>query len=310
MWIYPGRGKIVGVLRGKTNMSLQLKLENELQHVSGTFGVAVKHLQTGESAAINADRLFQLASTFKVAVLAALYRDVEAGKQALEGRIQLKEEDYVPGSGVLKEFDVGVQVSVKDLATLMIIVSDNVATDRILKLIGTENVAAYVKELGLHHTFINYSCWELINLCVGLEPGPYSREVVDQIEQWKFDYNSIVFQEDPRNNVGTVTDMSRLIEMIAKKELISEAACDAMMEILFKQQVTGRLPYLLPAGTKVAHKTGDVDHVVNDVGVIYLPDDRGAFSVAVLSRDNRSLEEGERTIGRLARTAYDHFMNA
>ncbi|WP_312107995.1 serine hydrolase [Brevibacillus reuszeri] len=291
-------------------MSLEQKLLDVISDVSGTFGVAVKHLQTGEAASINGDQLFQLASTFKIPILAALYRDVEAGKLSLEDRIKITEEDMVPGSGVLQELHLGVEVTVKDLAMLMIIVSDNLATDQLLKLVGTDQVTAYMRELGLADVHIHHSCWDLLSLCVGMEPSAYSQQALNQIKAWQFDPSSIVFQADPRNNVGTPLDMAKLVEMIALKELISEQACDGMLDILFRQQFNSRLPYMLPGKAKVAHKTGTLSSVVNDVGVVYLPDNKGAFSIAVLSKDNPSMEEGERTIGRIARAAYDHFVNA
>lgn len=290
-------------------MSLQQKLMDVVRDVSGTFGVSVKHLQTGEAASMNGDQLFQLASTFKIPILAALYRDVEAGKVSLDQMIKITEEDMVPGSGVLKELHLGTEVTVKDLALLMIIVSDNLATDRLLRLVGTDRVAAYMRELGLEQTHIHHSCWDLLSLSVGMEPEAYSQEAFNRILAWQFDPNSIAFQADPRNNAATPHDMARLVEMIATNEIISEAACDGMLDILCRQQFNSRLPYLLPAKTKVAHKTGTLGDVVNDVGIVYLPEDKGAFSIAVLSKDNPTMEEGERTIGRIARAAYDHFMN-
>ncbi len=290
-------------------MQLQQKLEQVLGDVTGTFGVFVKHLQTGETASINGDRLFQLASVFKIPILATLYRDVEAGKLSLSQRIKITREDHVPGSGVLQELDLGVEVTVKDLAMLMIIVSDNLATDQLLKLVGTEQVMAFMRELGLEQTYIHHSCWDLLSLSVGMEPQPYSPEAWERITAWQFDKNSIVFQTDPRNNAATPADMSRLVEMIANKQVVSEAACDGMLDILFRQNFNSRLPYMLPAEAKVAHKTGSLGGVINDVGVVYLPEDKGSFAIAVLSQDNPTTEEGERTIGRLAKAAYDHFVN-
>lgn len=291
-------------------MSLEQKLLDITQGASGTFGVTVKHLQTGEAASINGNELFQLASTFKIPILATLYRDVEAGKLSLDDRFKVSEEDLVPGSGVLQELHLGVEVTVKDLAMLMIIVSDNLATDRLLKLVGTEQVTAYMRELGLENTHIHHSCWDLLSLCVGMEPQAYSREALNKILAWKFDPSSIVFQADPRNNAATPEDMAKLVELIAKKQIISEQACDGMLDILFRQQFNSRLPYMLPAKTKVAHKTGTLSDCVNDVGVIYLPEDKGSFAISVLSKNNPTMEEGERTIGRLARAAYDHFVGA
>ncbi|GED71593.1 beta-lactamase [Brevibacillus reuszeri] len=301
-------------------MSLQQKLEDLLRETRGTFGIAVKNLQTGEEASINADRLFQLASVFKIPILATLYRDVEAGKQTLEQRITITETDNVPGSTILASLDWGVELTMKDLAMLMIIVSDNVATDVLLKMIGVQNVDSYMKQLGLENTFINHSCWELLSLCVGMEPHPYSPEIYAQFFTREFDEENIVFKADKRGNVSTATEMSRLVEMIANEQLLTKTSTDGMMDILGRQQFKNRLPQLLPSQAKVAHKTGTlppgftisenttIGSIVNDVGIVYMPKDKGAFTIAVLSQGNPSVADGERMIARIARTAYDHFM--
>jgi beta-lactamase class A len=295
-------------------MNLQQKLEAVTVDVPSTFGVAVQHLRTGESASINETRLFQMASTFKVPILAALFRDVEAGKLTLDKRVRIDEEHYVPGSGVLQELDFGIEVTIRDLATLMIILSDNVATDLVLELVGTDNVADYMKQLGFEHTFIHYSCWDLICLSLGMELQPHSLEAVDKFRAMtfdadSFDADSIVFQEDPRNNAATAADLNRLMAMIFNYELQSGEACEAMLEIMCKQQHRSRIPYLLPEGTKVANKTGTISDVINDIGIVYLPEDKGAFAISVLSKGNPSLQTGESAIALLARTAFDHFMN-
>lgn len=293
-------------------MSLQDKLESIVREVPGTFGVAVKHLQTGEEARLNENQLFQLASTFKVPILATLFRDVEAGKLRLDQRVRLKWSDRVPGSGVLQELDPGAEVSVKDLAMLMIIVSDNYGTDQVLELVGIENVNEYMKELGLRNTFIHHNCWQLLTRCVGIEqPAPsaeayveYNRREDDDL----FDTAHSILEATEENNSSTPLEMNRLLEMIAKKEIISAAACDAMLDIMMKQQFRNRIPFLLPYQAKVACKTGTIGSVVNDVGIVYMPKERGAFAISVLSHGNASTIDGAQTIARLSKAAYDHFM--
>jgi len=293
-------------------MSLQDRLEEVIQDARGTFGVYVKHLETGESAAINENRFFQAASVFKIPILAALYRDVKVGKVSLQERIRLEEVDLVNGSGIFKELIPGIDVTIKNLATMMIIVSDNVGTDKILNIVGKENVNQYMKEVGLNNTYIRFSCWELLCSCVGLPPQRFSLELYNDINRrfknGEIDYNSIVFQESIENNVTTAFDMALLLEKIANKQLISEKACDEMFEILEKQQFRNRIPYLLPATTVVAHKTGTVASVVNDAGIVQLPDNKGRFIITVFSIGNKTEAEGARKIAELSRAAYDHFL--
>src|SRR4051794_34301562 len=116
----------------QTIQTMQEQIEGILQTVSGTFGVAIKHLQTGQEVAINGQRRFQLASVFKLPILATLFKEVEENHITLSDRVKLTKQERVPGSGVLKELDEGTDLSIKDLAVLMIIFSDNMATDKLL----------------------------------------------------------------------------------------------------------------------------------------------------------------------------------
>ncbi|WP_231630098.1 serine hydrolase [Lysinibacillus sp. ZYM-1] len=294
-------------------MGLQERLEEIIQEATGTFGVYVKHLESGETAAINENRLFQAASVFKIPILATLYRDVEVGRVELKERIRLKEEDFVNGSGIFKELIPGVDVTIKNLATMMIIVSDNVGTDKLLNILGKENVNLFMKEIGLCNTYIHFSCWELLCACVGLPPQSFSLdtyyEVNRRFKNGEIDYNSIVFQESHENNVTTAADMAALLEKIANKQLISDKACEDMFEILAKQQFRHRIPYLLPQNTVVAHKTGTIASVVNDSGIVQLPDNKGNFIISVFSIGNKTEAEGASIISKLSRVTYHHFLN-
>ncbi|SIS13081.1 beta-lactamase class A [Peribacillus simplex] len=294
-------------------MGLQDRLEEVIQDATGTFGVYVKHLESGETAAINENRFFQAASVFKIPILAALYRDVEIGKVRLQERIRLEEVDLVNGSGIFKELIPGIDVTIKNLATMMIIVSDNVGTDKLLNILGKENVNQFMKEVGLNNTYIRFSCWELLCACVGIPPQSFSLGVYNDLnlrfKKGEIDHNSIVFKESIANNVTTASDMALLLERIAYKQLISEKACDDMFEILAKQQFRSRIPYLLPQNTVVAHKTGTIASVVNDSGIVQLPDNKGRFIITAFSIGNKTEAEGAGIISELARVAYNHFLN-
>lgn len=294
-------------------MSLQEKLEAVLAESSATFGVLVKHLDTQEEARINADRYFQMASTFKVPILATLFRDVEAGRLSLTDRVRLTEDDLVSGSGVLKEFLPGAEVSVRDMAMLMIIVSDNLGTDKVLELVGKERVEAFMRELGLEGISIKFSCWELLSIGAGLAGEKKGRQGFDRLNrqfvETGFDPDNLIFQPIPENNVATPADMGKLLELIATGQLVSAEACDGILDIMKRQQLRNRIPYLLPDQTIVATKSGTVGNVVNDVGIVYLPDGRGAFIIAAFSQGNPAVKAGEQVIARLAQTAYEHFVS-
>src|SRR5690625_3124815 len=111
-------------------MRLQDEFNHILASVAGTYGAYVKHMQKSEEAHINENEPFQLASCFKIPVLVALFKEVHEGTVDLDTRIQLRPEHRRTDSGVLEALEPGVEISLRDVATLMINMSDNVATDR------------------------------------------------------------------------------------------------------------------------------------------------------------------------------------
>ena len=286
-------------------MKWQQAIDAVLRDASGEFGVAAVHLESGETAGHRQDELFQLASVFKIPILVTVMREVEAGRIRLDQRVTLKEEERVPGSGILQELDPGAVLTVKDLAMLMTIVSDNYATDMVISLIGLENVERHMHELGLESFSLPQTCWQLLNRCVGMnEPAPSPAGFAEYNRREETEEYEILFdvgEPTRENNVATPGDLNRLLTMVATKQILSERSCDQILDILLRQQYNSRLPLLLPKGTKVAHKTGTVNGVVNDAGIIYLPGGKGTIVMSVLSRKVEEKQQAERTIAELAR---------
>lgn len=293
-------------------MELQQKIESYINDVDATFGIYIKHLQTGEEVNVNSERLFQMASVFKVPILATLYDLIYQGKIDEHERIKILEEDLVPGSGVIQELEPGVELTIKDLAMLMIIVSDNLATDKLLHMIGAKNVENKMREIGIENIYIEHSCWDLLRLSAGLPEKPHSKEfsdeIIDRLIMGEVDWDSIVFKEDPRNNVSTPKDMCLLLEKIAKNEFVSEACCEDIRNIMFRQQYKQRIGGLLPRGTKVASKTGSLGTMFNDAGIVYLPDGKGEYVMTVFSIGHDLDYQGNEPIAKISRLAYDHFV--
>lgn len=294
-------------------MSWQEAMEAALADAQGVFGVAARHLETGEAAGHLDDQLFQLASAFKIPIMVTLMREVEAGKLRLDQRVTLQQDERVPGSGVLQELDAGATLTVKDLAMLMTIVSDNYATDLVIELIGgLDQVNAHMRELGLGEIHLRHTCWELLNHCVGMnEPGPSAAgfaEYERREETGEYEIIHDVSLATVENNVATPADLNRLLAMIAQNEILTPASCEVMLHILRRQQYNSRLPALLPEGTRVAHKTGTVNEVVNDAGIIYLPKEKGTIAITVLSRGVTNKSAAEQTIARVAKAIYDQAM--
>lgn len=244
----------------------------ELNVNNDHLGLSVEHLSTGESYDINGDELFQTASTIKVPILWSLFRNIDEGKLALNDKVVIREEDFVPGSGVLNEFVPGLEVSIQDLATLMIIISDNTATDILLERLGKETVEADMRKIGLNETYVRQTIWDLLALSVGMDPNDRTKatynELTRRLNYFEVDDNSIVFKQEIENNVMTPNDMTKLLKLIDKKETLSLPAHEAMLEIMRRQHYTQRIGRYLPYGAKLASKTGSLFSVYNDVGIV------------------------------------------
>ena len=132
--------------------SVMSAIEDFTAQTDGIVGVAAKHIETGERVSHNADTVFFTASTLKVPLLVELYRQVDAGLIDVNQRINLADALRVPGSGVLKELSSGFQPTVHDLAMLMIIISDNTATDILYNKVGGDNINDTMRQLGLIHS--------------------------------------------------------------------------------------------------------------------------------------------------------------
>jgi len=137
--------------------------------IDGVLGVYARDLRSGIEVAHNADTVFPTASVMKIPIIYELYRQVEAGKVELGRRLVLGEADMVPGSGVLQDLDLGLNPTIKDLATLMITVSDNAATDLVLAQIGLDALAETLHKLGLTRTTIPMTVRGLLYSTVGLD---------------------------------------------------------------------------------------------------------------------------------------------
>ena len=151
------------------------RVESAIAAVPAVTGMAAKHLETGRELAHQADDLFFTASTFKVPILIELYRQVDAGIVDPVARLELTDEARSPGGGTLKELDSGLRLTIHDLAMLMIIVSDNTATDMLYNLVGRDRLNDTMRKLGLHRTSLPMTCRELLYSMYGVRLCRHNR---------------------------------------------------------------------------------------------------------------------------------------
>lgn len=294
-------------------MALRERLEQIAANLDGTLGLAVRVVKTGEEFRVNDQQFFPLASVFKVPLLVELFRQMQQGAFHLETRRTLRLEDVSAGSGVLTHFLPGAQLSVWDLAVLMIIVSDNTATDMLYEQIdGAKTITATMRSLGLHNTAVPYDCKALLNLCVGLPADDRrpetSAEARRLLKEGAYDFNSSAFQCTLENNCTTPADMMELFTQIENRAVVSPEACEKMIDILLRQQLNQRIPLLLPQPSKVAHKTGTVGTTRNDAGIIYLPNgDPIVFCAFTKDVAPQNWRAGDTAIAEAALAVYEEY---
>ncbi len=285
------------------NQELELRLKAALAKSSGVWGVSVKHLEKNEFAGIHETQKFQMASVFKIPVLVELFTQVKQGKIRLEDRVEWRDPQRYFGSGVLVTMQPGAQLTLRDLATLMIILSDNAATDMICERIGTPNITARMIALGVMNTSVEAGTRDLILRALGLRSADDQKLTTDSIRAVDWAGRAKEIEEARRKfldecpNCTTPADMTLLLEKVARFEVTDHELTDQMLRILSLQQFNQRLPRLIPLGIRFDHKTGTLNApvwVVNDAGILYFPNGHRAV-VSVFSRGAEMNQSGAET---------------
>lgn len=253
----------------------------------GKVAVVVKHLDSGESFRHQADEPMPTASLIKFPVMVEAYRQADAKQIDLGKTLTLREADKAPGSGVLTtHFSPGATLTLRDAIRLMIAFSDNTATNLVIEEIGLPATTKQMEALGLANTKLHAKV---------------------------FRGDTSIFPERSKQfGLGSTTagEMVKLLELLHQKKLASAASCEAMLEHLARCEDKDKLKRLLPERTKVAHKTGTVNAVRTDAGIIFSP--KGPLAVCVLTADNEDRSwtrdnAGDRLICEIAKAVYDHF---
>jgi beta-lactamase class A len=268
-------------------------IERELASFAGTGGVAARNLTTGEVIAINADEPTATASTIKVPILIELFRRIEAGEIDLETRLPISAEARTVGSGILRELSSDVVLSIRDHATLMIVVSDNIATNALIDLLGLERINLTMAEMGFSRTQLRS----------------------------RLDFPRI--GKDARNlAVTTPADLAGIMAALAEGAILSESSRDAILEILRRQHHLNLVPRYLPYyphpeelghpdnGLRIANKTGGWMGMRADMALVEWPDTRYVVAIVIEGDpDTRFWAEnsGDQLIGRVSRLIFDHF---
>jgi beta-lactamase class A len=241
---------------------LEARIAPLVKEHKGAVAVAVKHLTTGEEFYLKADEVMPTASLIKLPIMVEAYWQRAEGKVKFDTQITLKRDDKVPGSGVLTEhFSDGVTFPLRDAVRLMIVFSDNTATNLVLDQIGIPSTNTRMDGLGFKNTRIHAKVYK------GRDTS------IDPERTKKYGLGST-----------TARESVRLLELIHAGKVVSPEACKEMLAHLEKCDDKDMFLRFLPPGVKVAHKTGAVSAARTEAGILYLK--TGPVALCVLTNDN------------------------
>ena len=265
--------------------SIANAVEPLLKGYQGDTAVALYHFESNTHWSIRGDVVMPTASLIKLPVMVEAYRQAAAGKVKLDQLIEIKKDDMVQGSGVLTiHFSPGTTISLRDAIRLMIVYSDNTATNLVADAIGLPATSAAMKELGYPET--------------QLHSKVFRRDV------------SIAPERSEKYGLGSTTaiDMVNLLTRLKRGELASPESTAAMIDHLVNCDDKSRFPLLLPPKVKVAHKTGSVTRVRTDAGLIMGPG--CTIALCVLTDNNKDIRwtddnAGNKLSADIAKSVYD-----
>jgi beta-lactamase class A len=268
-------------------------IEREFEGFAGTGGVAAKNLGTGEEIRVNADATTATASTIKVPILIEVFRQIEAGTISLDDRMTVTEAAMTKGSGILRDLSLGVELSVRDVAVLMIVVSDNTATNMLIDLAGMERINQTMTELGFGRT-------RLINRLDFPVVGPDARNLA----------------------VTTPGELAAIMEALANGSILSKGSREQILEIMWMQHYLDLAPRYLPYtpyaeelgdednGLRIANKTGGWKGMRADMALIEWPGTRYVIGIVTEGDpDERFWAENNasKLIGRISKLIFDYW---
>jgi beta-lactamase class A len=298
-------------------MNLLSEIKSTIASVDAEISLFAYHIESGEEININGDRVYPLASVLKVPVLVEAFRQIGEGRFSLDDRFELTVAEKNLPSGVLTFFDDGLQPTLRDLLTLMIIISDNTATDMVMHRLGVESINRTMHGLGLTEIHVPITIRQIFDdMLVSADP---TQDLL-ALDKQPRNLDGVAFSLGPDNDTGTPRALTRLLTMIYKAEILDRAACDGMLAILRKQQLNDRLPRYLPPGTPCPHKTGTLGPIRNDSGIIYA-NDSSHIAVTIFTRSTATIPEDDLiakrahttavddAFGRIGRLLYDHFQS-
>src|SRR6202140_38519 len=245
------------------------------RNLAGAMGISIVDLTDGRDYSLHANDVFPQASSIKICVLAELYRQAQAGKLKLTDMYTMNAADLVQDSDIMGGLTPGItKITLRDLATMMVAVSDNSATNVLIDRVGMENVNAFLGSHGLHNTRLR-------------------RKMMD-----------IKAAGEGRENVSTPNEMSKLLQSLYQGKILNRELTDDFFKVLATHKDSW-IPRDLPEDLKIADKPGALEGVRNDSGVIFL--DKRPYILCVMATSWRHEREEEEAISKISLAAWRMF---
>ena len=255
------------------------KLESRIQEVDakldGVIGVAIEDLTTGDHYLLHEDEVFAQASSIKITVLANLYLQAQQGKLKLSDLYTVQSSDLVPDSDIMNGLTPGVtRLTLRDLATMMVAVSDNSAANVLIDRVGMPNVNAMLDSLGLTHTRLR-------------------RKMMD-----------LQAAKEGRENISTPREMMTLLDSIYHGKLLNKESTADFFTMLSTNK-NSFIPRDLPADLKIANKEGELEAVRTDSGIVFV--EGRPYVICLMTSFLLNERDGEEAITKVSLEAWRMF---
>lgn len=329
-------------------MKLRTEINKAAKEVKGQMGFYLKHVESGKELAIDADKIYPLASVFKLAVMIETLKQVDEGLISLDERIELEPRHYCIGEGILQYLQPGLNPTVRDLLSLMIIATDNTASEMLWKRIGIQRVGMLMKEMGLAKTQIYIPYRESFLMSMGYGPfkelhipeaarkwkglsdidrmkalNETEREAMGlSVEEFRAKWQGIYgvkaekkvktqkVYDEVFDNLGTPREIGMLLEKVVKCEAASKESCEMMLSMLLMQKDSTAMSSLISPDIRFALKSGVSAASLTNVGIIYVSShSRVILCVFFRNIPEDSMAKARLAQSKIARMVYDHFAN-
>lgn len=279
------------------------KLDAMASRFGGRIGFYAKNVADGAEYSWNGDQRFPPASVIKLPVMVELYRKAAAGLLDLDAVEPLPQDVSTHGSGVLKRREGVIALTLREYCRLMMVHSDNMATDLVMRKVGLEAVNRFLGELGLENTRASMDLGRWHYLIVGLAEAPINREndarILEHMRAGKYD-DGLGYSDSLDNNVCGPRDIGSLLAMLYRGELANRHDTDEMLELMRASTHKRTIAKYVKEGIEVANKYGGSRRIAADSGIVELPGEPVVIAAFALSKDSND-RSGREILARMSR---------